>query len=228
MKNVLQACGIATALTVISYIIAFYFGWTSEVIPVEAGATWFSYASTWLCVVQSRWNYVFGIIATILLSIFFVQIGLFSSAALNIYLPIALLYGWLRWGPDGNTRPVTWLGKDRLWVAYITWSAGIWAMLYAITVYFGAVQPIADSSILGLSVLAQLLLDNKRIETWIFWAIGNVIAIWLYSTSGSPILAMQFVIFLGNTVYGAYMWHKSMKKEPIGEFVGENVEVSNA
>jgi len=228
MKNFIVGFIIATIATGASYAAAFNFGWITEADWLEAASVFASYICTYLCVVESRWNYPVGFVATALLCTFFWQGQLYSSAALNFYLPIALLYGWWRWGPDRQTRPVTWLGKDKLWFAYAAWSIGVWLILYQISNYFNAPQALADSAILGLSVMAQLLLDNKRIETWAFWAAGNIIAIPHYWTSGYKILALQFVFFLANTCYGYYMWQKSMKKEPIVEFVGENVEATNA
>jgi len=215
MNNILTSFAVATFCTGATFLLALNFGWITEVNWLEIAAVYTSYVSTYLCVVQSRWNYPAGIVSTILLSIFFLQNNLIASAALNIYLPFALLYGWVRWGPDNNTRPVTWLGKNNLWYSYAAWSIGIWIMLFSISIIFGATMPLGDSIIVGLSIMAQLLLDNKRMESWIFWAIGNVLAIGVYAYAGAPVLALQFVLFLGNTLYASYMWHKSIQKKEV-------------
>lgn len=67
-----------------------------------------------------------------------------------------------------------------------------------------------DSLILVLSLLAQLLLDNKRIETWFVWVLVNLIAIYTYFNQELFIVTLQYVFFLANTIYGWYSWRKSM------------------
>lgn len=212
MKNFLVSLLVAAIATGISYFVAFHFGWIDSINWLEALAVATGFSSTYLCVVQSRWNYLMGMISTIAFCIFFIQLKLFSSAALNFYLPFALLYGWMRWGPDNNTRRVTWLGWNKLWFSYGAWAVVIWAMCFGVAAYFGAALPITDSAIVGLSVLAQLLLDNKRNETWIFWALVNILAICTYGYGGAMITALQYVMFLGNTAYGFYSWKKSMEE----------------
>jgi nicotinamide mononucleotide transporter len=204
---------VALVATIISYIVAFYAGWVTEPNWLEIFAVFTSYASTYLCVVQSRWNYPIGVITTIAYSILFYQLGLFASALTNIYLPLALIYGWWRWGPDGNTRPVTHLKFDLNLLWYPIVVALSYGLVYVGLIVTGATLPGMDSLILVLTILAQFLLDNKKIETWIIWAIMNVIAIYVYFNSGLYLAAFQYVFFLANTVYGWYMWNNSINKE---------------
>lgn len=196
-------------LTGASYALAFGMGWVREVNWLEAFATFTSYACTYLCVKQSRWNYPIGAISTAALCVLFWQLGLYSSMALNAYLPIALVYGWFRWGRDDDTRPVTFVrGID--WIGYAAITSVTYGGLVVISSAFGAALPFADASILVLSILAQWLLDNKKVETWLVWIAVNVIAIGTYFNAGAYIVALQFVFFLGNAVYGWWGWRRTM------------------
>jgi nicotinamide mononucleotide transporter len=56
-----------------------------------------------------------------------------------------------------------------------------------------------------------MLLDQKKIETWSLWIIVNIISIITYWQAGLPLISMQYVFFLVNTVYGAISWSKTMK-----------------
>ena len=71
----------------------------------------------------------------------------------------------------------------------------------------------ADSTILAGTILAQFLLDNKKLQTWIVWAIVNVFAIYTYFTAGLSLVAFQYVFFLANTMYGYAMWKRGMNNE---------------
>lgn len=209
-RNIIQAVVIGLVLTTVSYIVAFALGWTTEVNPLEAFAVFTSYGSTYLCVVERRFNYVFGAISTAAYSVLFFQYGLLASAILNAYLAPSLLYGWFRWRKDTVTRPV---GHVQLkWVPVYL---GVTALAYAGGLYildqFGGQMAGWDLVILVGSILAQFLLDNKRIETWIIWAVVNVAAIYVYFSSGLYLVGFQYIFFLANTVFGYVMWHRSMK-----------------
>ena len=71
-----------------------------------------------------------------------------------------------------------------------------------------------DSVVLAGTLLAQFLLDNKKLENWIVWAVVNVFAIYTYATSGLPLVAFQYVFFLANTAYGYVSWRRSWRVRP--------------
>jgi nicotinamide mononucleotide transporter len=75
---------------------------------------------------------------------------------------------------------------------------------------FGGSMAWTDSMILAGTILAQFLLDNKKIENWIVWAVVNLFAIYTYWTIGLQLVAFQYVFFLANTVYGYLIWNRSM------------------
>ena len=112
MTAVLLTCG--------SYGLGILAGWIDGIDWLEASAVATSYASTILCIQQRRANYVFGVMATAAYAVLFLQHGLLASALLNVYLAPQLVYGWVRWRRDTETRPVTWLVRQWRWIpAYL-------------------------------------------------------------------------------------------------------------
>lgn len=199
---------ISFVLTGLSYTTALLVGWTTELNWIEIASVFTSYSCTYLCVVQSRFNYIIGTISVILLSYLFYTQSLFGSMTLNIYLIPMLLYGWFRWGKDEYTRKVTSVLEDSWpWlVGYIGITIGTYTILLGVMIHFNTILPFVDTAILVLSILAQFLLDNKKQETWIIWAIVNVMCIVVYFNAGLYLLSFQFVMFLANTFLGWYKW----------------------
>ncbi len=211
-RDVVLAVGAAVALTAASYGLGLIAGWITDVEWLEALAVAASYACTALCIVQRRVNYVIGAVGTALYAVLFFRHGLIASAFLNVYLTPQLVYGWFRWRRDDQTRPVTWLLADLRWVpAYL----GV-----TIAAYLGGAWLVraldgqlawADSAILAGSILAQFLLDNKRIETWFVWIAVNVLAVWTYVAAGLVVAGLQYVIFIGTAVMGFTAWLRSTR-----------------
>lgn len=67
----------------------------------------------------------------------------------------------------------------------------------------------------GLAVasgVAQLMLDNKKLDNWTVWAGINTVSIPFFLHNGLTLVAFQYIFFLGNTVIGHIQWKKSMNE----------------
>ena len=199
---------LAMVLTGLSYLIALWQKWITTVDWLEILAVSAAYACTYLCVVQKRFNYVLGAVSTAAFSLLFWRADLIASTLLNLYLTPQLVYGWFRWRRDEITRLVT----------RVNWRSAPLYILATGLFYLGATTLVDlaggamagwDVIILIGSILAQFLLDNKKLETWAAWALVNIVAIGVYWTNDLKITALQYVFFLGNTYYGYYSWKKT-------------------
>lgn len=209
-----QATLLAIGLTALSYAIGLAFGWVVSVSILEAFAVATSYACTWLCSHQSRWNYPIGVVTTAAYSVLFYQWGMLALAIFNLYLVFSLIYGWFRWGSDENTRPVTHV-QPAWYFGYGAAGLVILGLFIGANMIFNpaglaALNPI-DVGLAVASGVAQLLLDNKKIETWPVWASINVVSIPFFLYSGLTLVAFQYIFFLINTVIGYKFWKKTME-----------------
>ena len=223
MKQFLQSIAIGIFLATLSFFVARMLGWEFDFSWLEYTAVASSYSCTWLCVKQSRWNYPIGIFTTFLYSILLYKWEMPALAIFNLYLVFSLIYGYFRWGPEDNPLTVTDLKADKWLLGYVGLGIGIYLLLMFIgtaVTWFG-MEPLVMSNLdvtaAVLSGVAQFMLDNKRRQTWIVWAVVNVISIYLFYTQGLYLVLFQYIMFLGNTVYGWVSWTKSMNDQKIIE-----------
>ena len=206
-RYTIEAFALATLITGVLMIAM---GVTKQHINwVETAAVFFSFACTWLCTRQVRFNYVLAVVSTSLLVITFWQADLYGSMALNLYLIPTVIYGWFVWGKDSNPRPVEHV-KPKNMLLYLIFTALTWVGAYYTISAFGGNMGGLDGWLLVGTVLAQFLLDRKKVETWIIWVLVNVVSVYVYFNSGLYLLAAQFVLFLANAVFGYIQWKKSM------------------
>lgn len=201
----------AVVLTAASYGVAVAAGWTTlqALSPLEIAAVFTSYICTIMCVYQTRWNYPVGVVTTFLYSWLFFRWEMYAVAVFNLHLVFSLAYGWFRWGPDETTRPVSRI-KDRVgWLVYVAVGVAILALLLTVNRVFGVTISNIEIAITVLSGVAQFMLDNKKIENWIVWAVVNVVSIWFYFQGELYLVALQYVFFLFNTAFGFARWRNS-------------------
>ena len=206
---------VGVVLTGLSYLVGSWFGWDAgNGNYLEVFAVFTSYSCTYLCVVERRWNYPLGAVSSVAYALLFFQTHLYASAILNLYLVPTLVYGWIRWRPDADKRPVThvqlrWL-PIYLGVSGLGWLGAAWLSGAA-----GGAMALTDGLILAGSILAQFLLDNKKLENWYVWFVVDVVSIWEYARTGLSLVAFQYVFFLLNTIYGFIIWQRSMNAESV-------------
>lgn len=210
-NHYLIATVIGVVLTALSYAVGLAAGWIEDINYLEVFAVFTSYVSTWLSVVEKRFNYVAGAISSFAYAILFVQSDLVASAILNFYLAPTLVYGYLRWGKDAVSRPVEHV-KARLLPLYTVVTLAAYGGAYLLVKAFGGSMAWTDSAILIGTLLAQFLLDNKKLETWMVWAVVNVFAIYTYFTADLQLVGFQYIFFLLNTVVGFIAWRNSMRR----------------
>ncbi|CAN5531680.1 hypothetical protein BH10ACT3_BH10ACT3_06460 [soil metagenome] len=208
-RDLIESVAVGVGFTGLSYAVASAFGGTVSTSALESFAVFTSYSCTFLAVKQRRINYVVGMLATAAYAVLFHRQGLLASMVLNIYLTPALVYGWIRWKRDADTRPVTNVHWRSL-PAYAVVTAGFYAGAVLVIGLFDGALARWDAVILVGSMLAQFLLDNKKLQTWAVWAVVNVVAIYVYATAGLHLAAAQYVFFLLNTLYGHWSWKRTM------------------
>lgn len=221
-RDVSESIAIGLLLTTLSYVVGITFGWinAASLNWLEVFAVLTSYSCTYLCVKERRINYPIGAVSSAAYAVLFIQSGLFASAVLNAYLVPTLIYGWIRWRKDAQTRPVTRV-RFKMIPVYALIAITGYGGAALISQQLGGAMAWTDSIILAGTILAQFLLDNKKLENWAVWALVNVFAIYTYMTSGLPLVAFQYVFFLANTAYGYIIWKRSMQNESVRTIDGD-------
>lgn len=210
LKPIPQAFGLATIITGILVIAQIIFT-TEPVNIIETLAVFTSFACVWLVNKQIRFNYFIGIVSTALLAYVFWEANLLGSMALNLYLVPTLIYGWFVWGKDTHTKPVEHV-KLRFIPIYTIVTLATYGGALLIITALGGTMGVLDSWLLVGSILAQYLLDRKKIDAWTVYILINIVSVYVYFNNGLYLVAAQFAIFLINAIYAYFLWRKSIKK----------------
>jgi nicotinamide mononucleotide transporter len=71
-----------------------------------------------------------------------------------------------------------------------------------------AYAPFVDSLVLAFSVLGQLLLIDRRVESWWCWVLVNTVAVPLYLSRGLYLTAALYVGFWVNAIIALRRWNR--------------------
>ena len=177
--------------------------------------------SVWLVARKNLLTWPVGVFSVILYCLLFLQINLYADMIEQVYFLGMSLYGWWYWKQ-------TLRKKDERFFAVSPQSTI--AKCLAITVVGGvgfgfflmnadsilpkifsepASYPMIDAITTVASFVAMWLLSKKRVESWIYWIVVDVVAIWLYFIKDVKFLSLLYVILLGIAINGWLIWRRS-------------------
>lgn len=144
----------------------------------------------------------------------FWEAKLYSDALLQIFFFVVQIYGWWAWKSAPRHRngvAVRWMSMR----SRVLWTTGTaaWVILWGsgIARWTDAVAPLADASIAGMSIAAQILQSFRRVESWIIWIIVDIVAIILFHSRGLTVTAMLYGTFLIMAAAGLNEWRKRVE-----------------
>ncbi len=178
---------------------------------LEMVATVLTVACILLGTARSLWQYPVGVLSTILFFFVVWRAQLYANAGLQIFFLAMQFYGWVYWmrgGPERRKPRITDFGFARL---------GLWTVIAILLSLIGgtllnrvtnAAMADLDAVVFGLSVLAQFLLDRKKIENWMIWAVVNAASVWLYASRDLWIFAALYAGLFVNCFVAWWLWRR--------------------
>jgi nicotinamide mononucleotide transporter len=162
--------------------------------------------------VHSWW---LGVAGCSMFAALFYGVNLYADVALQLFFIVTCLIGWLRWvrGDAGSALPIS---RARLGALGWMVAAGLAAtVVYGLMLqaYTNAYAPFIDSAVLMFSIVAQLLLMGRRLETWPFWLLVNTISVPLYASRGLYLTAVLYAAYWLNALVSWWFWRRQMTKE---------------
>ena len=183
-------------------------------LPLEWTANGVNALSIALAARNSVHTWWTGILGCVLFAVLFYSAQLYADVVLQVFFLVTSVRGWQQWarGPGGAAEPAR-LAVTRaparvlvgLVLAALVVAAGYGALLAHTT---NAYAPFLDSTVLTLSILGQLLLVQRRYETWWVWCLVNVLSVALFSSRGLWVTAALYTAFLGNALWALRAWRR--------------------
>jgi nicotinamide mononucleotide transporter len=182
--------------------------WGYEVSILEFVAATTSLLAVILGTTGKRITWPWWAFSSALYGVFFYQVDLFASAALQLVFIVAAIYGWFGWAPTGAV-PGYISGRNRRNILIITFISV--AVLSPVLANIGAAATWTDAFILIASLVAQLMMIYEKYETWILWIIVDVVGTIQYLYLGYWFTALLYAIFTLVAAFGWKRWHGSLR-----------------
>lgn len=171
--------------------------------------------ATIICAKGKTSYYIWGFIQTIMFLILNLELRLWVESAEQVYYLVIMTIGVFVWrkNTDKNTSSIKAkkLTKNKLVLTIIS-LIFLSIIIYFIDVKLDGTAPLLDTLSLAISIVAGVLNSYCYKEQWILWFVLDVIQTILYFVICQPIMAVMYIAWTINTIYGWYVWNSSMQK----------------
>lgn len=207
---------------------------------IEFFGTIFYLASVWLIAQKNMLTWPIGIISVILYAILFYQIQLYSDAIEQFYYLGASIYGWIFWNKNREEKEETinfHYSRFRFIIVWISVSIVCSILLTIFMMNIHTLMPVIfpkpasfpflDAFTTVISFVAMFLMAQKRIESWLYWIVVDVIGIILYFVKDVKFISLLYVMLLMIAIRGFIKWHKESKENGLLKYERRGVDVCN-
>ena len=161
--------------------------------------------------------YPTGLIGTGIFVYILLNFSLLGDTIINAYFFSMSIYGWYFWYRKKDevfVNQVSTINRNEIKYLFILAISSL-IFIYFVYDYFDKWNnwtAYVDNITTAIFFVAMWLMARRKIESWIFWIIGDLITVPLYFYKGLTISSIQYIIFLILAVLGYVSWKKILDK----------------
>ena len=157
-----------------------------------------------------------GMISTAIFVYLLFKWSLLGDMIINGYFFIMSIYGWYVWSRKKNEAftPITSLTKKEVIPSVFIFFFSV-IIVYLVYIYFdmwNSYTAYIDNLTTAIFFVGMWLMANRKIESWFFWILGDVISVPLYLYKGLTFTSLQYLIFTFIAISGYYTWKKILNR----------------
>jgi len=170
--------------------------------------------STWLLARNMSSGWWVGLVGCAVYAFIFYRVRLFADFGIQVFCYVTSVQAiviWLRGGAGHTAKPVGYAGMRWLAAAIVV---GLVATLGLRSVLIGwqDAAPFWDAMTTVFSLIAQVLLMARYVESWYLWIVVDAIYVPLYITRGLYLTSILNLVFLALAVQGLRTFQQAMQE----------------
>lgn len=186
-------------------------------ISLEIIAVFFGFLSVWFSKNNNILVFPTGMINTSIFVYLLLKWSLLGDMIINAYYFIMSIYGWYFWikGTNNTVSPISKVSnKDIRIVVLLFISSSIFvSLVYTFFDKWETIVSYIDILTTAIFFAAMWLMAKRKVESWFFWIVGNIISVPLYLHKGLAFTSIQYFIFTIIAIAGYIKWKELYNKQ---------------
>ena len=194
-----------------------YSQYSNTDISLEIIAVFFGFLSVWFSKNNNILVFPTGMINTSIFVYLLLKWSLLGDMIINAYYFIMSIYGWYFWlkGTNNTVSPISKVSNTdiRIVVLLFISSSVFVSLVYTFFDKWETIVSYIDILTTAIFFAAMWLMAKRKVESWIFWIVGNIISVPLYLHKGLAFTSIQYFIFTVIAIAGYIKWKELYNKQ---------------
>ena len=194
-----------------------YSQYSNTDISLEIIAVFFGFLSVWFSKNNNILVFPTGMINTSIFVYLLLKWSLLGDMLINAYYFIMSIYGWYFWlkGTNNTVSPISKVSNTdiRIVVLLFISSSAFVSIVYTFFDKWETIVSYIDILTTAIFFAAMWLMAKRKVESWIFWIVGNIISVPLYLHKGLAFTSIQYFIFTVIAIAGYIKWKELYNKQ---------------
>ena len=194
-----------------------YSQYSNTDISLEIIAVFFGFLSVWFSKNNNILVFPTGMINTSIFVYLLFKWSLLGDMLINAYYFIMSIYGWYFWlkGTNNTVSPISKVSNTdiRIVVLLFISSSVFVSLVYSFFDKWETIVSYIDILTTAIFFAAMWLMAKRKVESWIFWIVGNIISVPLYLHKGLAFTSIQYFIFTVIAIAGYIKWKELYNKQ---------------
>jgi nicotinamide mononucleotide transporter len=196
---------------ILNFLFQQYGSYSQVDIGLEIFAVFFGFLSVWFSKNNNVLVFPTGLINTSIFVYLLFKWELLGDMIINAYYFVVSIYGWYYWTRKNSNNDYTPISKvnynDQKIILVISILSAIFvSLMYTVFNKWSGLVSYIDILTTSIFFAGMWLMARRKIESWIFWIIGDIISIPLYLYKGLTFTSFQYFIFTFIAIAGYYKW----------------------
>ena len=196
---------------ILNFLFQQYGSYSQVDIGLEIFAVFFGFLSVWFSKNNNVLVFPTGLINTSIFVYLLFKWELLGDMIINAYYFVVSIYGWYYWTRKNSNNDYTPISKvnynDQKIILVISILSAIFvSLMYTIFNKWSGLVSYIDILTTSIFFAGMWLMARRKIESWIFWIIGDIISTPLYLYKGLTFTSFQYFIFTFIAIAGYYKW----------------------
>ena len=196
---------------ILNFLFQQYGSYSQVDIGLEIFAVFFGFLSVWFSKNNNVLVFPTGLINTSIFVYLLFKWELLGDMIINAYYFVVSIYGWYYWTRKNSNNEYTPISKvnynDQKIILVISILSAIFvSLMYTVFNKWSGLVSYIDILTTSIFFAGMWLMARRKIESWIFWIIGDIISTPLYLYKGLTFTSFQYFIFTFIAIAGYYKW----------------------
>ena len=202
---------------IVDYLFQQYSTYSQIDVGLEILAVIFGFFSVWFSKNNNVLVFPTGLVNTSIFVYLLFKWELLGDMIINAYYFIVSIYGWYYWTRKNNEEytPITKIDiSEKKFISLIAILSCLFvSLMYSYFDKWSGVVSYIDILTTSIFFVGMWLMAKRKIQSWIYWIIGDIISVPLYLYKGLAFTSFQYFIFTFIAIAGYYKWKNIYNKK---------------